>query len=135
MKVCRGIQILVCAAALTPATVPCLAQATAGSCPVTGADLAKVGTETKMDFVPGWSKPESQFREDKDPQTLQVVELSDKNSGPNSVSSDGQVLFYHKDANDAVVQKLLLRAFYIRFVLANHLTSRCDGPWSQSQRN
>lgn len=133
MKVFRQIQFLACAALLS-AAVPCGAQTT-GSCPVTGGDLAKVATETIMDFVPGWNKPQSQFREDMDPQMLQVVELSDKSEGPNRVSNDGQVLFYRKNSSDAVVQKLLLRAFYIRFVLANHLTSGCEGPWSHSQRN
>lgn len=83
-----------------------------------------------MDFVPGWNRPESEFREDSDPQTLQVVELSDEKFGPNGVSDDGQVLFYQASAGQSVVQGLLVRAFYIRFVLAHHLTSRCAGPWS-----
>lgn len=70
MNVFRRMPLLGCAALLVSATLPCLAQTPAGSCPVTGADLAKVGTETKMDFVPGWDQPESEFREDHDPQTV-----------------------------------------------------------------
>lgn len=131
MKTFKGIPLLVCAAVLALATSSVTAQTSLASCPVTNGDLAKVGATTKVVFVPSWNSPESDFREDKDPDTLQIVVLSDNNDGPNQVSSDGQVIFYKKDSGDAVVQKLLTRAFYIRFVLSKHLTSRCDGPWSR----
>lgn len=130
MKNFKRIPSLLCAATLLMATALCTAQADVGSCPVTNADLAKVGAATKVVFVPSWSAPESTFREDNDPDTLQIVVLLHKKDGPNGVSKDGQVLFYQKNSSDAAVQKLLVRAFYIRFVLSKHLTSQCDGPWS-----
>ena len=40
------------------------------------------------------------------------------------------LFFQQTNAPDAVVQKLITRAFYIRFVLANHLTGLCNGPWN-----
>lgn len=127
----KRIPFLLSTAAILMAATLCTARADVGSCPVTNADLAKVGAATKVVFVPSWNAPESTFREDNDPETLQIVVLSDKTDGPNQVSKDGQILFYQKNSSDAAVQKLLGRAFYIRFVLSNHLTSKCDGPWSR----
>lgn len=85
MKVWNRVRSLVFAAVLISVTVPCGAQATVGTCPVTGGDLAQLMKVTKVDFVPGWNRPESQFRETKDPGMLQIVELSDKKDGPNGV--------------------------------------------------
>ena len=134
MKTLKKSLLVACAGVLISGTVPCAAAQPPGTgCPVTGDDLAKLMKITKVDFIPQWSKPEAQFQEDKDPETLQIVVVSDPKDGPNAVSSDGQVIFEQKNAPDSVMQKLIPRAFYIRFVLANHLTAKCKGPWNHSQ--
>ena len=134
MKTFKKFLLVASTAVLISGTVPCRAAQPAGQgCPVTGGDLAQLMKITKVDFIPQWSKPEAQFQEDKDPETLQIVVVSDPKDGPNAVSSDGQVIFEQKNAPDSVMQKLIPRAFYIRFVLANHLTAKCKGPWNHSQ--
>ncbi len=134
MKTLKNLRLVACAAVLISATAPCAAAQPPGKgCPVTGDDLAKLMKITKVDFIAQWSKPESQFQEDKDPESLQIVVVSDPQGGPNAVYSDGQVIFLRKNEPDAVMRKLMPRAFYIRFVLANHLTAKCRGPWSHSQ--
>ena len=128
----KKVLLLMSAAVLISGAIPCrAAQPASQGCPVTNGDLAKVGEITKMVFIHQWSKPEAQFQEDKDPGTLEVVVLSGPKDGPNAVSSDGQVLFQQENASGAIVEKLLVRAFYIRFVLANHLTALCKGPWNR----
>ena len=134
MKTFKNLQLVACAALLISGTVPCAAAQPLGKgCPVTGGDLAKLMKITKVDFIPQWSKPDAQFQEDKDPEPLQIVVVSEPKDGPNAVSGDGQVIFQQKNAPDSVMQKMISRAFHIRFVLANHLTANCKGPWNHSQ--
>lgn len=134
MKTFKNLQLVACAALLISGTVPCAAAQPLGKgCPVTGDDLSQLMKITKVDFIPQWNKPEAQFQEDKDPESLEIVVVSDPKDGPNAVSSDGQVIFQQKNAPDSVMQKLIPRAFYIRFVLANYLTAKCKGPWNHSQ--
>ena len=115
MKTFKNFLLVACAGLLMRGTVPCAAAQPLGKgCPVTGDDLAKLMKITKVDFIPQWSKPEAQFQEDKDPESLQIVVLSDPKDGPNAVSNDGQVIFQQKNAPDSVMQKLIPRAFYIR---------------------
>ena len=134
MKTFKNFLLVACAGVLILGTVPCAAAQPAGKgCPVTGDDLAKLMKITKVDFIPRWSKLEAQFQEDNDPESLQIVVVSEPKDGPNAVSGDGQVIFQQKNAPDSVMQKMISRAFHIRFVLANHLTANCKGPWNHSQ--
>lgn len=134
MKTFKNFLLVACAAVFVSGTVPCRAAQPAGQgSPVTGGDLAQLMKITKVEFIPQWSKPEAQFQEDEDSETLQIVVVSDPKDRPNAVSSDGQVIFEKKNAPDSIMQKLIPRAFYIRFVLANHLTAKCKGPWNHSQ--
>jgi hypothetical protein len=70
--------------------------------------------QTKVVAVMDLSVPSAEYKGDGDPTTLEIVFLSKKSDGPSRVSDDGEVIFLYK-ASDKVQQKLIGRAFEIRF--------------------
>lgn len=69
--------------------------------------------ETKMNVVPELTVPASEFKDDGDPTTIEIVFVTKKSDGPSRVSEDGEVIFLYK-ASDKTQQKLIARAFEIR---------------------
>ena len=69
--------------------------------------------ETQVVAVQGIKVPIKDFKSDGDPKTLEIVELSKKEPGMNSVSDDGEVIFLFK-ASDDVQSKLIEKAFELR---------------------
>ncbi len=78
------------------------------------ATLAKMMMTTKLIAVPDWTKPASDYVEDKDPDTLEVVFLQGADAGPSHVSDDGEVIFIASNATDEEQQTLTTKAFEIR---------------------
>ncbi|HEX4301204.1 MAG TPA: hypothetical protein VHZ78_00315 [Rhizomicrobium sp.] len=78
------------------------------------ATLAKMMMTTKLIAVPDWAKPASDYIEDKDPDTLEVVFLQGADAGPGHVSDDGEVIFIAPNATDEEQQTLTTKAFEIR---------------------
>ena len=74
-------------------------------------------TETKMNVVTELSVPASDFKDDGDPSTIEIVFLTKKEDGPSRVSDDGEVIFLYK-ASDNTQQKLITNAFEIRLARA-----------------
>jgi hypothetical protein len=68
---------------------------------------------TKIVAVMGINGPAKDFKDDGDPDTLQIVFLDKKSDGPSRVSPDGEVIFLYK-ASDKEQQKLIDQAFDLR---------------------
>ncbi len=68
---------------------------------------------TKVVAVMGLDGPSTDFKDDGDPDTLQIVFLDKKSDGPSRVSPDGEVIFLYK-ASDRVQSKLIEQAFDLR---------------------
>ena len=75
----------------------------------------KLIIETKIITVPELKGPASEYRSDGDPNTLELVFLSNKKDGPSRVSDDGEVIFLYK-ASARKQQELISQAFKIRAV-------------------
>ena len=73
----------------------------------------KIMEATKLIAVMDITGPSVNFKDDGDPNTLEVVFLSKKSDGPSRVSPDGQVVFLYK-ASDELQSKLIDQAFEIR---------------------
>ena len=73
--------------------------------------------ETKMNVVTELTVPASEFKDDGDPATIEIVFLDKKSDGPSRVSDNGEVIFLYK-ASDRTQQKLITRAFEIRLARA-----------------
>jgi len=59
---------------------------------------------TKVVAVMGIDGPSTEFKDDGDPDTLQIVFLDKKSDGPSRVSPDGEVIFLY-EASDKVQSK------------------------------
>lgn len=68
---------------------------------------------TKIVAVMGINGSSTDFKDDGDPDTLQIVFLSKKSDGPSRVSPDGEVIFLYK-ASDELQSKLIGQAFDLR---------------------
>lgn len=68
---------------------------------------------TRIVAVMGIEGPSADFKDDADPDTLQIVFLSKKSDGPSRVSPDGEVVFLYK-ASDKLQSKLIGQAFDLR---------------------
>lgn len=68
---------------------------------------------TKVVAVMGIEGSSTDFKDDGDPDTLQIVFLSKKSNGPSRVSPDGEVIFLY-NASDEVQSKLIGQAFDMR---------------------
>ena len=68
---------------------------------------------TKVVAVMGIEGPSTDFKDDGDPDTLQIVFLSKKSDGPSRVSPDGEVIFLYKASNELQSQ-LIGKAFDLR---------------------
>lgn len=68
---------------------------------------------TKVVAVTGVEGSSATFKDDGDPDTLQIVFLSKKSDGPSRVSADGEVIFLY-DASDELQSRLISRAFDLR---------------------
>jgi len=68
---------------------------------------------TEVVAVMGLDGTSTDFKDDGDPDTLQIVFLDKKSDGPSRVSSDGEVIFLYK-ASDKVQSKLIEQAFDLR---------------------
>jgi hypothetical protein len=69
--------------------------------------------QTKIVAVMGLPGPASDFKDDGDPETLQIVFLDKHSDGPSRVSDDGEVIFLYK-ASEKKQQELIAQAFEIR---------------------
>jgi hypothetical protein len=72
--------------------------------------------QTKV-VVTQLSVPAREYKGDGDPNTLEIVFLTNKSDGPSRVSDDGEVIFLYK-ASDNTQQQLISRAFEIRIARA-----------------
>jgi hypothetical protein len=61
---------------------------------------AKLMEETKLVAVMGIERPSTSFKDDGDPNTLEVVFLSKRSDGPSRVSPDGEVIFLYEPTED-----------------------------------
>lgn len=68
---------------------------------------------TKVIAVMGVDGSSSDFKDDGDPDTLQIVFLSKKSDGPSRVSPDGEVIFLYKPS-DELESELIGQAFDLR---------------------
>lgn len=68
---------------------------------------------TEVVAVMGLDGPSTEFKDDGDSNTLQIIFLDKKSDGPSRVSSDGEVIFLYK-ASDKVQSKLIEQAFDLR---------------------
>ncbi|CAM0999378.1 hypothetical protein EJMOOK_12020 [Rhodanobacter sp. Root179] len=68
---------------------------------------------TKVIGVMGVEGSSTDFKDDGDPDTLEIVLLSKKSDGPSRVSPDGEVVFLYK-ASDEEQSELIGKAFDLR---------------------
>lgn len=69
--------------------------------------------QTRIVAVTGLPGPASEFQDDGDPDTLQIVFLERISDGPSRVSKNGEVIFLYR-ASEETQQKLIAEAFEIR---------------------
>ena len=74
--------------------------------------------ETRIVAVMDLAVPASEYKDDGDPNTLEIVFLKKKADGPSRVSENGEIIFLYK-ASDKTQQKLIAEAFEIRFARAS----------------
>ena len=74
---------------------------------------AKIMEETKLIAIMDIEGPSASFKDDGDPNTLEVVFLSKRSDGPSRVSPDGEVVFLYK-ASDKLQSDLIGKAFDLR---------------------
>lgn len=74
---------------------------------------AKVMEETKIIAVMDIKDSSANFKDDGDPNTLEVVFLAKRSDGPSRVSPDGEVVFLYK-ASDELQSELIGKAFDFR---------------------
>ena len=79
----------------------------------TAALRAKIMEETKLVAVMDIEGPSNSFKDDGDPNSLEVVFLSKRSDGPSRVSPDGEVVFLYK-ASDDLQSELIGKAFDLR---------------------
>jgi hypothetical protein len=68
---------------------------------------------TKVIGIMGVEGSSTDFRDDDDPDTLEIVLLSKKSNGPSRVSPDGEVVFLY-EASDELQSELIGKAFDLR---------------------
>ena len=73
--------------------------------------------QTKIAAVMSLSGPANGYKDDGDPNTLEIVFLEKKSDGPSRVSENGEVIFLYK-ASDKTQQKMIQKAFDIRVARA-----------------
>ena len=73
----------------------------------------KLMVETQVVAVTDFKGPASEYKSDGDPNTLEIVFLTNKQDGPSRVSDDGEVIFLYK-ASEKEQRKLIEQAFKIR---------------------
>lgn len=73
----------------------------------------KLMAQTKVVAVRDLNFPASEYKSDGDPNTLEVVFLTNKVDGPSRVSEDGEVIFLYKPS-EKEEQTLIEQAFRIR---------------------
>jgi hypothetical protein len=78
---------------------------------------AKIMEETKLIAVMDVEGPSTNFKDDGDPNSLEVVFLSKRSDGPSRVSPDGEVVFLYK-ASDKLQSELISKAFDLRVARA-----------------
>ncbi|HET7299446.1 MAG TPA: hypothetical protein VFJ01_02235 [Oleiagrimonas sp.] len=83
------------------------------------AQLQHIMETTSVTAVMGLDGPSTKFKDDGDPNTLQIVFLSKKANGPSRVSPDGEVIFLYK-ASKAAQSKLIQKAFELRLAHATN---------------
>lgn len=76
----------------------------------------KLIIETQVIAVPELKGPASEYKSDGDPNTLEIVFLTNKQDGPSRVSDDGEVIFLYK-ASQKEEQKLIAQAFRTKALL------------------
>jgi hypothetical protein len=101
------------------------------NCPVTNKDIAEVLISAKL----GYTKidvPPSEYKSDGDPDTLEIVVLTEPGDGPSRVSDDGEVIYVSKatlENTKKEMPELYRMAAYRKAVLKRNLTKECRGPW------
>jgi hypothetical protein len=73
----------------------------------------KILTETRLIAHSDIDMPSTEFKDDGDPNTLEVVFLTRKSEGPSRVSADGEVVFLYR-ASAKVQEQLIGKAFELR---------------------
>ena len=83
--------------------------------------LPVIKAETNIVAGKKLNGPASEYKPDKDPNTIEIVDLPDSDTGPNRVSADGQVIFVHdrKQMKIKETKKLMDEAFGILFAREN----------------
>jgi hypothetical protein len=78
---------------------------------------AKLMEETKLIAQMGIEGASADFKDDGDPNTLQIVFLDKRRDGPSRVSPDGEVVFLYKASKD-LQSELIGKAFDLRVARA-----------------
>jgi hypothetical protein len=78
---------------------------------------AKLMEETRVVAVTDIEGPSSMYKDDGDPNTLEVVFLSKRSDGPSRVSADGEVVFLY-NASEDLQSDLIGKAFELRLARA-----------------
>jgi hypothetical protein len=78
------------------------------------AAMKDIAVHSKVIMVDGSGATADSFHEDSDPLTLQLVMLAKPSDGAAQVSSDGEVIFLHKDTSSKEQQSLFSTAFYLK---------------------
>ena len=78
------------------------------------AAMQDIAVHSKVITVDGSGVTAETFHADADPMTLQLVMLAKPSDGAAQVSSDGEVIFLHKDTSGEEQQSLFTTAFYLK---------------------
>ena len=78
------------------------------------AAMQDIAVHSKVVMVDGSENTPNTFHEDSDSTTLQIVMLAKPSDGAAQVSSDGEVIFLHKDTSEKEQQSLFTTAFYLK---------------------
>ena len=96
-------------------------------CTATGAEIAGLMEKTKLNAVMNYAGPDSEYKSDGDPDTLEIVFLAKQKGAVGHVSDDGEVIFLYGDVRDKEQQNLITLAFCLRAVARRGLTTRSSG--------
>jgi hypothetical protein len=94
----------------------CLAKEQGQQCSATGKEIASLMETTKVNAVVDFAGPESAYKSDGDPETLEIVFLAARKGAAGHVTDDGEVIFQYENASDEEAQQLITFAFCLRVV-------------------
>ena len=95
-------------------------------CTASGNEMVLMMERTRKTFITNYTGLESDFRSDGDPDTLEIVFLSERDGSKSGVADDGEAMFLYGEPPDEEYRRLLMLAYCLRVSTRRPTALRSD---------